>query len=230
MMRDIARLLLVGVLALCWTGVAMASDPHKLEAFKSAPPKGLSDKIAAQLDENAYRVIGPNGPVLEIWLVKEVSTKEDFKPTLTVKYPFTSGQLLGAVRLPTAGAALDFRGQELPEGVYTLRYGLQPQDGNHLGSSDTSDFGLACSAELDTDPAPVAKIPDLFKLSAKAAGSAHPAIFQMVPPPAEAYKETVLKHNEDKDLWILRTNFHAKVKDKTVNLPAQIVTVGTSDH
>lgn len=229
-MRAVVQLCWVSVVALCLAGSLFASEPHKMEAFKSPPPKGLSDKIAAQLDENAVRVIGPNGPVCEIWLIKEVATKDDFKPTLTIKYPFTSGQLLGAVRLPTAGAALDFRGQELAAGVYTLRYGLQPQDGNHLGSSDTSDFGLACSAELDKDPAPVAKIPDLFKLSAKASGSAHPAIFQMIPPPAEPYKETVLKHNADKDLWILRTNFHAKVKGKTADLPTQLVVVGTSDH
>ena len=147
-----------------------------------------------------------------------------------MKYPFTSGQLLGAARLPTAGAALDFRGQELAAGVYTLRYGLQPQDGNHLGSSDTSDFGLACPAATDKDPAPVSKAPDLFKLSAKAAGSAHPAIFLMVPPAAQPYKETVLKHNDDKDLWILQTNFKAKSKDKVVDLPVQMVTVGISEH
>lgn len=229
-MRTIVRLWLAGVVAVCWSGALLASEPHKLETFKAAPPAGLSDKVAAQLDDNAYRIIGPKGPVCEIWLVKEVATREDFKPTLTVKYPFTSGQLLGAARLPTAGAALDFRGQELAAGVYTLRYGLQPQDGNHLGSSDTSDFGLACSAAMDKDPAPVSKVPDLFKLSAKAAGSAHPAIFQMIPPPAAAYKAPVLKHNEDKDLWILQTNFHAKSKDKIVELPVQIVTVGISEH
>lgn len=229
-MRAVVRMWLLSLVAVCWSSCLEASEPHKIEMFKGPPPKGLSDKVAALLDENGVRLIGPNGPVAEIWLVKEAPTKDDFKPTLTIKYPFTSGQLLGAVRLPTAGAALDFRGQELPEGVYTLRYGLQPQDGNHLGSSDTSDFGLACPAALDKDPAPIAKIPDLFKLSAKAAGSAHPAIFQFIPPPAEPYKETTLKHNDDKDLWVLRTNLHATVKGKATELPAQIVVVGTSDH
>ena len=227
-MRAEVRLWLVGVVAACCSGALSAAEPHKLELFKGPPPAGLSEKIVPLLDENAYRVIGPKGPVCEFWLVKELTVKEDFKPTLTVKYPFTPGQLLGAARLPTAGAALDFRGQELPAGVYTLRYGLQPQDGNHLGTSDTSDFGLACAADMDKDPAPVAQVKDLFKLSAKAAGSAHPAIFQLVPPPAEPYKEVVLKHNDDKDLWVLRVNFHAKSKGKAVDLPAQLVAVGTS--
>lgn len=229
-MRAAVQVWLLSLFAVCWSGALVASEPQKLESFKSAPPAGLSEKIAALLDENAYRIVGPNGPVLEVWLMKETPTKADFKPTLMIKYPFASGELLGAVRLPTAGAALDFRGQELPAGVYTLRYGLQPQDGNHLGSSDTADFGLACPAAMDKHPAAIGKIPDLFKLSAKASGSAHPAIFQMVPPPAEPYKKPELKHNEDKDLWILRTNIHAKVKDKVVDLPAQIVVVGMSDH
>ena len=229
-MQTVMQIGVAGVAAVIWSGALLAAEPHKLERFQSTPPAGLSAKISVLLDENAYRVIGPQGPVCEIWLVKEVAIRDDFKPTLTVKYPFTSGQLLGAARLPTAGAALDFRGQELAAGVYTLRYGLQPQDGNHLGSSDTSDFGLACSASMDQDPAPVSKVPDLFKLSAKAAGSAHPAIFQMIPPPAAAYKAPVLKHNDDKDLWILQTNFHAKVKGKAAYLPVQIVTVGISDH
>lgn len=225
-MRSLFRLW-VAVLV-CSTGALFAAEPHKLEVFKSAPPKGISDKIAPLLDENAYRIVGPNGPVCEIWLVKEVTAKDDFKPTLTIKYPLASGQLLGAARLPTAGAALDFRGQELPAGVYTLRYGQQPQDGNHLGTSDVSDFGLACSSELDKDPATIAGVKDLFKLSAKASGTAHPAIFQMLPPAREAYPQPTLKHNDEKDLWILRVNLNTKSKGATAPLAVQIVTVGTS--
>lgn len=212
----------------CMSSSLWAADPHKLEQFKSPPPMGIAPAIAGQLDENAFRVIGPNGPICEIWLVKEITAKEDFKPTLTIKYPFTTGQLLGAARLPTAGAALDFRGQELPAGVFTLRYGQQPQDGNHLGTSDVSDFGLACSSELDKDPAPIAGVKDLFKLSAKAAGTAHPAIFQLLPPPKEPFKAPTLKHNDEKDLWILQVNFNSKVKGNAAPVGAQIVTVGTS--
>lgn len=224
-MQSFVRLCLAMVL--CGSSALFASDPHKLETFKGPPPKEIAEPIAKLLDETAYRVIGPNGPVCEFWIVKEIAAKEDFKPTLTVKYPFTPGQLLGAARLPTAGAALDFRGQELPAGVYTLRYGHQPQDGNHLGTSDVSDFGLACSSELDKDPAPIAGVKDLFKLSAKAAGTAHPAIFQMLPPAKEPFKAPNLKHNDDKDLWILQVNFNTKSK-AVMPLATQIVTVGSS--
>jgi len=225
-MRSLIRIF--AIVLVSRAAAVFASDPHQLEAFKSPAPKGISAAIAAKLDENAFRISGPEGVVCEIWLVKEITTKDDFKSSLTVKYPFTPGQLLGAARLPTAGAALDFRGQELPAGVYTLRYGHQPQDGNHLGTSDVSDFGLACSSELDQDPAPVEGVKNLFKLSAKAAGTAHPAIFQMPPPAKEPYKAANLKHNDDKDLWILQVNLNTLSDGKAKPLAAQIVTVGTS--
>ncbi|MDB5384404.1 MAG: hypothetical protein JWM11_50, partial [Planctomycetaceae bacterium] len=36
------------------------------------------------------------------------------------------------------------------------------------------------------------------------------------------------KHNDEKNLWILRVNFNTKSKGATAPLAAQIVTVGTS--
>src|SRR5262245_14676801 len=183
-MCAVVRVWLVSLFAVCWSGTLLASDPHKLETFKGPAPKGLSEKIAAQLDENAYRIVGPNGPVLELWLVKEAATKDDFKSTLMVKYPFTSGQLLGAVNLPKAGAALDFRGQELPAGVYTLRYGLQPQDGNHVGTSDTRDFLVLLPPAEDKQPGLVAK-ESMFKLSREATGTTHPGILSLLASPGK---------------------------------------------
>ena len=44
----------------------------------------------------------------------------------------------------------DFRGQEIKKGVYTLRYGQQPEDGNHIGTSELADFLLAIPAGVDS--------------------------------------------------------------------------------
>ena len=41
------------------------------------------------------------------------------------------GALLGVVHFPKA--TTDFRSQTIKAGFYTLRYGLIPQDGNHMG-------------------------------------------------------------------------------------------------
>ncbi|HVW02547.1 MAG TPA: hypothetical protein VHB77_19480, partial [Planctomycetaceae bacterium] len=163
------RLLLVPILLAA--GSASAAD-LKLEEIKGAP-EGLPEAFASLLAPTGVRVKGDK-VICEIWLVKELATKDGFKPTLTVKYPLTPGTLVGAIRIPIASAEADYKGQEIPMGTYTLRYGQQPQDGNHLGTSEFSDFVLACSLESDKDPKPVDKVQTLFKMSAKAAGTSHP--------------------------------------------------------
>jgi len=220
---------IVSLLCLCLTASLTArADDYKLETATAPVPKEIGAKIAEKLSDQVLRISGEQGVVVEIWMAKELSTKADFKPSLAIKYPFTPGQLVGAIRFPTEGAAADFRGQEIPVGIHTLRYGQQPQDGNHLGTSDVSDFLLACSAEADQDPAPIPNTMNLFKLSAKAAGTTHPAIFLLVPPPAKAYSASQLKHNDEKNWWIIQTNVNAKGAGATAPLPIQVVAVGQS--
>lgn len=223
----IRRFFLASSLMLLWCGVLSAAD-YQLEVAEAPVPKGIAPEIAGLLGTQVHRISGEKGVVAEIWFAKEVPLKDGFKPSLIIKYPFAPGQLMGAIQLPTAGAALDFRGQELPAGVFTLRYGQQPQDGNHLGTSDVSDFLLACPAETDKNPAAIAKTKDLFKLSAKAAGSAHPAIFLLQPPPDEPHKETKLEHDEDHSFWIVNVNVAGKQGGKAVSQPIRLVAVGQS--
>ena len=208
-------------------GPVRAADEYQVGEVKGLP-EGLPEPIAALLDPAGYQIKGAKGVLCEIWLVKAAPVKADFKPTIFVKYPFQFGELMGAIRLPTAGAVADFRGQELPTGTFTLRYGLQPQDGNHLGTSDVRDFLLACSPELDSDPKIVSDTKELFKRSAKVAGSTHPAIFLLHPPPKQEPKGAVLRHNQDQDWWVLDVNANGKAGDKDVKVPLQIVVVGQS--
>ena len=86
-----------------------------------------------------------------------------------------AGQLIGALRVPEGTTFTDFRGQEIKPGVYTLRYGQQPQDGNHIGTSELADFLLALPAEADTELKPIADADALSQKSAEAAGSTYSA-------------------------------------------------------
>lgn len=172
-------------------------------------PDGLSKEVSAVLDAKGQRVIDKDGAVCSVWLVKEVPTKANFKPTLSVKYPFTPGELLGALRVQAKSKFTDFRGQEIKGGVYTLRYGQQPEDGNHIGTSDLADFLLAIPAAMDTDPKPIGGFDALSERSAKSAGSTHPAIFSLLPSEKPVEKPT-LTHNSDKEHTMLSTTISAK--------------------
>ncbi len=200
-----------------------AKAEDKLEAI-AALPEGLSKEIAAVVDAKGQQVVGKNGAVCSVWLVKEVPTKANFKPTLSVKYPFAPGELIGVLQVQAKSKYTDFRGQEIKAGVYTLRYGQQPEDGNHVGTSDLADFLLAIPAAVDTDPKPIAKFDALSKQSAKTAGSTHPAIYSLLPSDKPVEKPT-LTHNAAKEHTMLSTTIAAKGGSK---VSLRMVVIGKS--
>jgi hypothetical protein len=96
-------------------------------------------------------------------------------------YPeLANAEFVGVVSLPKGMA--DFRGQPIPVGVYTLRYQLLPQDGNHLGVAPNPDFLLAIPVASDPNPEQGYLYKKLVALSAKTTGTNHPAVIALDTP------------------------------------------------
>jgi len=170
------KLLITSVLSTgILTTAALGADTYRVETIDEAiPADRISTDIAERLSPQGLRIIkGTKRTVYELWFCKDWPAKPDFKPTSERLYPFQPGDLIGAVRLRRRGS--DFRDQDISRGVYTLRYGLQPIDGNHEGTSPTRDFLLMVNADQDTNPAQM-PIPKMLEASAEAAQSNHPAM------------------------------------------------------
>ena len=210
----------------CTTG-SVSADDHKLKAVKEAP-KGLSAEIEKLIDPAGHQIHGEDGAIVELWLLKSLPIKADFKSGALQLYPFTPGQLLGAMRVPRGAKYSDFRGQEIEAGTYTLRYGLQPEDGNHLGTSETADFILALPAKIDTKPATIEDFYELSERSGKAAGSTHPAIFSLLDP-AEAGKGSKLDEDKSADDWVLTFTAKGNAKGKATEVRIRLVVIGESE-
>lgn len=208
-------------------GASMAvADDHDLESVDKAP-EGLSPAIEKLLDPKGYQITGDDEPVIEMWLLKSLAVKPKFKPNFTQMYPFTPGQLIGAIRVAEDVEYADFRGQAIKAGVYTLRYGLQPMDGNHVGTSETSDFLLALPAKHDMKPEVIKGFDELSERSAKSAGSTHPAIFSLLDP--KKVKKAKLEHDDFTEHWILSVVGKGKDADKDVDVKVRLVVVGQSE-
>jgi hypothetical protein len=91
------------------------------------------------------------------------------------------GTLVGAVKLDRDFH--DIRGRVVKAGVYTLRYGVQPVNGDHLGVSPFREFLLLCPAAADADAAPRGH-DGTVELSKQAIGGSHPAVWSLDPPVA----------------------------------------------
>lgn len=111
------------------------------------------------------------------------------------------GALLGLLRF--AGKGSDRRGQTIAPGVYTLRYGNYPVNGNHQGVAPQRDFLLLVPAALDKSTAAVSNFDALMDLSRKASGAPHPAVLSFWK--ADADDKPGFEKQGEKD-WVLTTN------------------------
>ena len=89
-------------------------------------------------------------------------------------FPFLAdGELIGLLQFAAEGH--DYRDQPIAKGVYTMRYGLQPVNGDHLGVSTFRDYSLLLPAAKDQSlDAPAAQA--ARGASAESAGTSHPAV------------------------------------------------------
>jgi hypothetical protein len=206
-------------------GVCGAVD-HQLEKTDEAPPAdALGAEIAGKLETTGVKVVrGTNRTVCEIWLCKELAANPAAAGS-GVQYPLKPGDLVGVIRFPRDGS--DFRDQDIAEGVYTMRYGLQPVDGAHVGTFPTRDFLMLSKAEEDQSLAPP-EYKTLVERSAAAAETTHPAILALLKVEDKAESYPAITHNEENDWWIARLEAQAKAGDKAQKLPLDLVVVGNA--
>ena len=221
MLRPIA----IATLPLLFALPSLAQE-YKIEKVASAAPAdALSPEIAAVLQPAGFKVLkGESRTVCEIWLARELPIGADAKTTTEVLYPLTPGQLVGVIRYPRKAA--DFRDQELPSGVYTLRYSQQPVDGAHVGTSPTRDFFALLPAEKDREAA-VLDYKALTTASKETTGTAHPGILSLQKP-AEGGEALAIHENAEKEWTIVRFTAKAKQGGTAKDLPMELVVVGVA--
>jgi hypothetical protein len=185
-MRICPRFLAPLLLALAVAGSARAQDLSVAAATDTPPPSELAAAVSALLASNAVPVTrGEN--TLEFWWVKDLPRKADGSGDAWSSVP--DGALVGAVRL--ANAMTDIRGLAVKPGVYTLRFALQPQDGDHTGVSPYREFLLLAPAGADVSPDPLG-YKGAVALSKKTTGRSHPSTLSLDPPSATAEPGTVV--------------------------------------
>jgi hypothetical protein len=217
------RPLLVCLLAwLSFAGLAAAQDAKLEKVAAPAPADAVAAEIASLLDSSGYKVAKGAQTVIEFWPTKEWPVETDAKTGGEVLYPLTPGQLVGVARYSRKGT--DFRDQDIPAGVYVVRYAQQPVDGAHVGTSPTRDFFALLPAGKDRSPAAL-DYKTLIATSKQTTGTEHPAILSLQR--AEGGEtEPAVRHDADHDWTILR--FTGKIKQGGANkdVPVELVVAG----
>lgn len=157
---------------------------------------------------------------LQFWWVTRVAA-EDAGGEAWRRVP--QGALVGVVHV-SAGWS-DIRGYSIRPGTYTLRFALQPQNGDHLGISPYREFLLMAPAAEDDSAAPVG-YDDAVALSKKASRRAHPACLSLDPPEATGAPRSVTSNEFGHDVVVFTVPAGADGAPLTFGL----VVRGTIEH
>lgn len=206
---------------------ARAADGElAVSAMTAAPPTEVTAALKPFIGEAGFKAVRGDKTVVEIWWCKLVPAP--VKPSdAPILFPDTPvGSLWGVARISADWK--DIKGQGIKPGVYTLRYCLQPADGDHLGASDFRDFLALVPADADVKPEAL-KDDKIVQMSRKVAKSTHPAVLMLRPHSAKHEKLPVIvkaRVNEE-NLWIVETTIPCKAADgKAADQPVGVVLVG----
>jgi hypothetical protein len=190
---------------------------HTIESA-GAPPADLNPAIAGMLQKDGIRVLDTGKKVVaELWFRSTMpsgpKSAEDAVTLATVPH----GSLLGVIRFPERSA--DRRGQSLKPGLYTLRFSMYPQNGDHQGVEPQRDFLVLSPAADDKDPNTNPKFDALIEQSRKASGTPHPAVLSFWKSDAGATPSIAAGAEGE---WVLQT----KIGDTSVS----VIVVGKNAH
>jgi hypothetical protein len=159
---------------------AVAGFAQKIEKLPTLDEASVPAAVKGVLDTAGTRVLLNDGtPLAEIWLRK--SMPKSASANSDVLYPqIALTQMVGVAHFPNG--AKDFRGHPVKAGWYTMRYEVQPNDGDHLGTAPNPDFLLLLSPSDDPDPNAKMDFKQLATASARSTGTRHPAVFEMMGP------------------------------------------------
>jgi hypothetical protein len=225
-MRRSAGWVVVGIVLAAAPVRAQDGSKYTVKATAAPAPKELKEPIRQLLSDQAIQVADDKGqPFAEIWLRKQVpvkATPEQLKNGLTYReIPETT--LLGAVRF--AKVFLDYRKQKIKPGVYTLRFGVQPMDGDHMGTAPNPEFCLLVPAGADEKPGTI-DVKELQELSNKAPGGTHPGVMLLFP--NEKPEEMPKLADKGNGQWALLVKEEAAAGGQKASLGLGITVLGQS--
>jgi len=147
-------------------------------------PKQVGDSIRAVLQPKATQLLSADKPILEAWFRQEIPLKSKPSSGSEALTAVPETALLGVVTIQDKGLQ-DYKGNDIPAGTYTARFGLQPQDGDHLGTAEFNTFLVLIPADSDKELGGIDKFRPMVKASGKVTPSGHPAILSLRPAPGE---------------------------------------------
>ena len=160
-------------------------------------PEAVPEATRSLVAQEGVSVESGDGVLVSFWMRSE-PFEGDPAGGFGVRFDnIPEGAFLGVVEFPERGS--DFREQSVPPGVYTIRFGLHPEDGNHMGVAPSRDFGLLSPVDKDLEVAKNYDFDGMVQLSADV-GNPHPTVARLELPEEDAGPNL---WENDYEYWVL---------------------------
>jgi hypothetical protein len=219
-----------------WTAVGLclavaplgaAHGAYSIKTAMTPVPKEIKEPIARLLSDRSIQFLDDKGNSIgELWFRTEIpakATPAQVKNGLTYR-EVDETTLLGAMRLDQQ--ITDYRKQKIKAGVYTLRLGFQPMDGDHMGTAPYPEFCLLIPAADDEKPDTMAP-KELQEMSGKSTGASHPGVLLLYP--NNKPEETPKLVSPASGTWVLNLKEPVKAGDQKAVLGIGLTLVGHSE-
>ena len=171
--------LFLGFAFLVISSAGMSAAEFSVKVGAKSFPKELAGPITALLNPAAVQLTEGDKAVYDFWFVKEAALKSmPASPDSGLK-TIREAALLGAVVVHRAQH--DYKNNEIAPGAYTMRFALQPQDGDHLGTALFPYFAVLIPAKLDPAPDGISAYRPMVKASGKETATGHPMVLSLRP-------------------------------------------------
>src|SRR5687768_1189393 len=140
------RILSLGALLLVnLTGVAAE---YAVSTGDQDVPTQVAEPIRAVLSVKPIQLMDGEKPVLRIWFRNNIPLKSKPSSPASALEAIAETTLMGVVSVEGSGLK-DYKDNDIPKGVFTVRFVMQPQDGDHLGTAEFNTFILLLPTEVD---------------------------------------------------------------------------------
>ncbi len=228
-MRRTLVMLCVCLAAALWLcGRSCAEDGFSLKVEEKPPPEVITADVREKIAPKAYQVSGAEGLFFEFWFVPELALGELGDSTKKMLDSVAEIALLGAI-VVHQGEHRDFRDDPIDPGTYVLRMSLQPEDGDHLGTSPFDTFAILVPYDTDDELKEYADPEFMVELASENTVAEHPAIIALQPMDGAEGEFPRLHVNEEEGWHSFCMKFPVKAGADSAVLPVHVVFEGIGD-
>lgn len=217
--------ILLGMALLVRSALAATAADVTVKVTEKEPPKEVGDSIRKTLQPKVIELLQGDKPIYELWFRSQIPLKS--KPDSPAKglQAIDEVTFLGVAVLPESRR--DYKDNEIAPGTYTIHFGLQPADGDHLGTSEFPFFAVLIPVKSDSALDAVKTYKAMVKASGKGTASGHPCVLALRPPSAEGGGAPAIT-SPATDLKAVRLTLPAKAPDtdQAVNITFELVFEG----